>query len=87
MEVRSLFTVPAFPRVAMSRAVGAICKWYIPKFMRLPLWRRVISKLGISDDTVGDDLQSFATFLELFTRKLPAGSRPIAKNEHWVSPA
>jgi phosphatidylserine decarboxylase len=55
--------------------------------MRRPLWRRIISKLGISEDTVGDDLQSFATFLELFTRKLPTDSRPIAKNEHWASPA
>jgi phosphatidylserine decarboxylase len=87
MEVRSLFTVPVFPRVAMSRAVGAICKWRIPKFIRRPLWRRVIKKLGISHDTVGDDLQNFETFLELFTRKLPDGSRPIAKNYNWVSPA
>ena len=87
MEVRSLFTVPVFPRVAMSRAVGAICKWRIPKFMRRSLWRRVIKKLGISRDTIGNDLQNFETFLELFTRKLPEGSRPIAKNDNWVSPA
>lgn len=87
MEVRSLFTIPAFPRVAMSRAVGAICRWRIPKFLRRKLWGRVIRSLGISEDTIPCDLQEFATFLDLFTRKLPSGSRPIGEDEHWLSPA
>ncbi|MBC8371384.1 MAG: phosphatidylserine decarboxylase [Planctomycetes bacterium] len=87
MEARSLFTIPAFPRVAMSRAVGAVCRWRIPKFIRRPLWNKVIKGLGISHDTISCDLVEFSTFLELFTRTLPEGSRPIADNDHWLSPA
>ncbi|MFT7517413.1 MAG: phosphatidylserine decarboxylase [Myxococcota bacterium] len=87
MEARSLFTVPAFPRVAMSRAVGAICRWHIPKFMRRALWKRVIERLGIDDETVSCDLIEFRTFLELFTRTLADGSRPVAQNSNWASPA
>jgi phosphatidylserine decarboxylase len=87
MEVRSLFTIPAFPRVAMSRAVGAMCRWQIPRLLRRPLWNRIISSLGIRSDTVGCDLREFATFLDLFTRKLPEGARPISESQHWLSPA
>ncbi|MDP6964104.1 MAG: archaetidylserine decarboxylase [Planctomycetota bacterium] len=87
MGLRTFFTIPAFPRVAMSRTVGRVSRIRIPRFMRKRLWSRLIDRLGIDYSTVGSDLEDFASFLDLFTRKLPAGERTISNTAHWLSPA
>lgn len=87
MPISSIFTIPGFPRRLMSKATGFLSRLYIPKFLRRPLWKYIIKVIGIKENTLSGDLRQHKNFTSLFTRHLPRGSRPIPKNDAWLSPS
>lgn len=87
MDLRSLTTLPGFPRLAMSRAAGAVARMRLPRGLRRPLWGFVARRLGIDADSIPGELSDYRSFLELFTRAYQEGARPMPQDQSWCSPA
>jgi len=71
----------------MSRAAGAIARLPVARGLRRPLWGFLGRRLGIDPATVPGDLRDYRCFLDLFTRPLPEGARPLELDGGWLSPA
>jgi phosphatidylserine decarboxylase len=67
--------------------MGRLARLPIPKGFRRGLWAFVAKRLGIDTASVPGDLRDYPNFQSLFTRPLPADSRPIPPGDHWLSPA
>jgi len=88
MDLRVLFTLPGVPRIALSRFAGFCARRRVPVFLRRRLWPALSKRLGIARDSVPGEWSDYASFLELFTRPLPEGSRPLPEDDElWLSPA
>lgn len=87
VDLRSLATMPAVPRQALSRLAGGVARLPVPRQMRRPLWSFLAKRLGIEADSVPGALEDYPDFLSLFTRPLPEGARPLPAGEEWLSPA
>ncbi len=88
MLIRSVFTLPGMPRAAMSRATGFWARRRIPRRLRERLWPLVCDRFGIARAEVPGPWTDYSSFLDLFTRPLPEGTRPLPPDDHgWLSPA
>ena len=87
MDSRYLFTLPGIPRLGLSRLMGRVARMRIPKRMRRSLWTSVAKRLDIDAASVPGELADYPNFLSLFTRALPADSRPLPPGDAWLSPA
>ncbi|MDP6850427.1 MAG: archaetidylserine decarboxylase [Planctomycetota bacterium] len=86
-DPRFICTLPGFPRKLMSSLAGGLARLTIPKPLRRPLWKSIGKRLGVDPKTLPEDLRTFSTFLDLFTRPLPKGCRPIPETPGWLSPS
>ncbi|RMH03437.1 MAG: phosphatidylserine decarboxylase [Planctomycetota bacterium] len=87
-DLRFPLTLPGVPRRLLSRCAGALAGIPLPRPARRLLWPRLARRLGIDPDEVPGTWQDYRSFLELFTRPLPAGGRPIPPGTRaWLSPA
>jgi phosphatidylserine decarboxylase len=87
LDLRTLTTMPGFPRLAMSRAMGAVARIPVLPGLRAPLWGFLARRLNIDRASIPGELKDYRTFLELFTRPLPEGARPMPQNRDWCSPS
>ena len=67
--------------------MGRVARLPIPRGLRRRIWALVAKRLQIDPASVPGDLRDYPHFLSLFTRALPAGSRPIPSGNYWLSPA
>lgn len=82
-----LLTLPGVPRRAISRAAGRLARLPLPAPLRRPVLSLVARRLGIPREEVPGTWPDYASVLELFTRPLPPGSRPLPGGAAWLSPA
>lgn len=88
MPLRSAFTWPGVPRAALSRATGFWARRRIPRRLRPRIWPFLCRRLGIQRASVPGEWEDYPTLLDVFTRPLPAGSRPLpADDGAWLAPA
>lgn len=88
MSLRTAFTWPGIPRAALSRATGFWATRRVPRGLRARVWPFLCRRLGIERESVPGEWQDYATLLEVFTRPLPAGSRPLPPDDGgWLAPA
>lgn len=88
MDLRVLFTLPGVPRIALSRCAGFWARRRVPVPMRRWLWPALCRRLGIARETVPGEWTDYASFLDVFTRALPEGSRPLPPDDdRWLAPA
>lgn len=88
MDPRALFTLPGIPRRALSRGAGFLARRRLPPSWRDRIWPLICRRFGIARDSVPGDWRDYSRFLDLFTRPLPAGARPLAADDGgWLSPA
>lgn len=76
---RALLT--ALPKVALSRACGALCSVPLPRAVRGRLFRWFARRYGAAIDEVDGAVEQFRSLQEFFRRGLRAGARPIADAE------
>ena len=86
-DPRFLLTLPGVPRRLISRCAGAAARARLPLGLRRRLWPRLARRLGIEREQVPGEWEDYASFLDLFTRPLPAPGRPLPDSDHWLSPA
>lgn len=87
MDLRTLATIPAVPRRGLSRLAGSAARFPLPKGLRVRVWSMLAKRLGIEASSVPGKLEDYPSFLSLFTRGLPEGTRPLPPGEDWLSPA
>lgn len=88
MDSRVLFTLPGVPRGAISRFAGFCATRRVPRALRPRVWPFLCRRLGIARESVPGVWEDYGSFLELFTRALPPGSRPLpADDGGWLAPA
>ena len=87
MDPRFLFTLPGIPRRGISRAMGWLARRPIPLLWRRRLWGWLAKRLQINPATISTELRDYPSFLDLFTRPLPEGSRQLPEHSGWLSPA
>jgi len=86
-SLRYLVTLPGVPRRAISRVAGALARAPVPGWLREPLFGFLAARFGIDRAEVPGEWRDYGCFLEVFTRPLPEGSRPLPLGEAWLSPA
>ncbi len=86
-DPRILLTLPGAPRRLISRCAGAAARAPLPRGLRRRLWPWLSQRLGIDAAEVPGDWGDFRSFLDLFTRPLPEGARPLPEADCWLSPA
>lgn len=88
MDSRVLFTLPGMPRAALSRFAGFCARRRLPRSLRSRVWPFLCGRFGIARASVPGDWEDYACFLDLFTRPLAEGSRPLPEDDGgWLSPA
>ena len=79
--------VSILPKEALSRAVGAACRWPGPKPMVKFAIRRFAKAYKVDVSESERPFDEYPSFTEFFTRRLKPGLRPIAPGESLaVSP-
>jgi phosphatidylserine decarboxylase len=68
----------ALPKVALSRACGALCSLPLPRRWRAPLFGWFARRYGAALAEVPAPLDTFRSLQEFFRRSLHADARPIA---------
>lgn len=87
LDPRFLFTLPGVPRRGLSALMGRLARARVPIGLRRPLWGFVGRRLKIDAQSIPGDLRDYSHFLDLFTRPLPEGDRPLPESPGWLSPA
>jgi len=85
--LRLLVTLPGFPRRPLSRLTGCLARRRLPPALRRRLWPLLARAFGIERQAVPGAWEDYPSFLDLFTRPLPEGSRPLPPGYAWLSPA
>ncbi len=69
----------------LSYINGQLASLYIPKTLRKPIFLAFSGFYGVNLSEIGDEISSFRSFKDFFTRSLKAGSRKVSFG--FVSPA
>ena len=85
--MRFLFTLPGVPRRLISRFAGACARLPLPSGLRGPAWSFLAARFGIERKDVPGKWSDYRRFLDVFTRSLPEGARPVPPGKAWLSPA
>ncbi len=76
--VRS-FLLHCLPKVALSRACGAVCSLPLPRWLRPRLYGWFARRYGADLAEVDGELARFRSLQAFFQRPLRAGARPVAE--------
>ena len=80
--------IRALPRRQVSRAVGALVRIPVPPWLLTPILRVYARAYDANLGEAAPPAGGYRSFLEFFTRRLQAGTRPIPEDESIVvSPA
>ena len=67
--------------------MGAVARTPVLPGLRAPLWGFLARRLGIDRASIPGELKEYRSFLDLFTRPLPEGARPMPQDRSWCSPS
>jgi phosphatidylserine decarboxylase len=77
MSLRSIL-LTLLPKVALSRACGALTSMPLPRRLRAPFYRWFARRYGARLEDVDGDLTRFPSLQQFFRRPLGAAARPVA---------